>query len=64
MLNNDGKEYTPCFILEGDESHYVEYDDKYKQAHNLKKCEYDDSNRTILEPKHGRKSKICAVCRI
>jgi len=55
QLNKDGKEYTPCFILEGDEvtfhttqSHYVEYDEKYKQAHNLKKAEYDDSNRTIV----------------
>lgn len=63
-MNADDKNYYPLFGIDYDKDHYLTHETKYKEEHERKVDDYVKKKKELLEPKPGRKTQWCAVCKI
>ncbi|KRW98948.1 hypothetical protein PPERSA_00775 [Pseudocohnilembus persalinus] len=64
QINPDGKKYYPLFWIDLDKDHYKQHEEKYKDEHEKKVLDYMQEKEELYEPKPGRKTRWCAVCKL
>lgn len=62
-MNADGKKYYPLFYRDLDREYYLFHEEKHKEEHEKKVKDYVQRKKEFYEPKPGRKTKWCAVCK-